>query len=132
MKAHWRALSCAFFIFAGLGMSDSQAQESAVQPSVLHIQQSKTTSNPNFPAFLGMYHVLEGAHSAAELVALTGTISLKNYAPRFSEVLFLIVYWQEACPAHDINLTQAAGIVWSDILKNPSESDSVFALNLEF
>jgi hypothetical protein len=78
-----------------------------------------------------MYHVLDGAKSPAEALALTGTISLKNYDPRFSEVLWLLVYWQGKCPAHDINLTEAS-ILWSDIVKNPSQSDSTFNLNLDF
>ena len=132
MKAHWSTVFCALFIFAGLGVSDLQAQESALQPSVLHMQKSATTSQPNFPAFLGMYQVADGANSPVEALALTGTLSLKNYDPTFSEVLFLIVYWQGTCPANDINLTQAAGIIWSDIVKNPSQSDSKFNVNLDF
>jgi hypothetical protein len=101
MKAHWRAVFCAVFLFAGSGMSDLQAQESAVVPSVLHIQQSQTTSQTGFPTYLAMYHALDGAKSPAEALALTGTISLKNHDPRFSEVLWLLVYWQGECPAHD-------------------------------
>jgi hypothetical protein len=132
MKAYWGAVCCAVFIFAGLGVSGLQAQESAVQPSVLHIVQSRTTSLPNFPTYLAMYHVLDGASSPAELLGLSGTISLKNYDPTFSEVLWILVYWQGKCPAHDIDLTQAAGALWSDILKNPSQSDSTFNVNLDF
>lgn len=132
MKAHWSAVFCALFTFAGLGMSDLRAQESTIQPAVLHMQQSKTTAKPNFPTFLGMYQVADGAKSPVEALALTGTLSLKNYDPTFSEVLFLIVYWQGTCPADDINLTQAAGIIWSDILKNPSLSDSTLNVNFDF
>jgi hypothetical protein len=132
MKAHWSTVFCALFIFAGLGVSDLQAQESALQPSVLHMQKSATTSQPNFPAFLGMYQVADGANSPVEALALTGTLSLKNYDPTFSEVLFLIVYWYGTCPANDINLTQAAGIIWSDIVKNPSLSDSTLNVNFNF
>jgi hypothetical protein len=132
MKAHWSAVSCALFIFAGLGMSDLRAQESTIQPAVLHMQKSTTTAKPNFPTFLGMYQVAGGANSPVEALALTGTLSLKNYDPTFSEVLFLIVYWQGTCPAHDINLTQAAGVIWSDILKNPSLSDSTLNVNFNF
>ena len=131
MKAHWRAVFCAFFIFAGLGMSDVRAQESAMQPSVLHIVQSQTTSQLNFPTYLAMYHVLDGAKSPAELLALTGTLSLTNYDPRFSEVLWILAYWQGECPAHDFSLSNAT-IFWSDILKNPSQSDSTFTVNLVF
>jgi hypothetical protein len=47
-----------------------QAQESAalssVPPSVLHIVQSQTTSKPNFPTYLAMYHVLNSANSSIE------------------------------------------------------------------
>jgi len=132
MKTHWSAVFCAMIVFSVVGISDLQAQENAVQPSVLHIVQSQTTSKPNFPTFLGMYQVLNGANSPTEAVSLTGTISLKNYDPSFSEVLWILAYWQGKCPAHDINLTHAAGIVWSDILKNPSQSGSTFNVNLDF
>jgi hypothetical protein len=113
-------------------MPDVRAQEIAPKPSVLHIQKSTTTAETGFPTFLGMYHVLDGAKSTVEARSLTGTISLKNFDPTFSEVLFLLVYWQGTCPANDINLTQAAGIVWSDILKNPTQSDSTLAVNFIF
>jgi hypothetical protein len=42
-----------------------------------------------------------------------------------------LAYWQEKCPAHDISLSGAT-IIWSDILKNPSLSDSTFTVNLDF
>ncbi len=132
MKAHWSAACCAVLIFAGFGMSDLQAQQSAVQPSVLHMVQTQTTSKPNFPTFLGMYQVLNGANSPLDAVSLRGTLSLKNYDPTFSEVLWILAYWQGKCPVHDINLTHAAGILWSDILKNPSQSNSTFNVNLDF
>lgn len=131
MKAHWILVFCALFIFAGFGTSPLQAQESATQPSVLHIVQSQTTSQTGFPTYLAMYHVLDGAKSPADLMALTGTISLKNFDPTFSEVLWILAYWQGNCPAHDINLTEAT-LIWSDILKNPSQSESTFPVNLDF
>jgi hypothetical protein len=134
MKAHWSAVFCAFLIFARLGTSNLQAQESAIQTSVLHIQQTQTTSQGSqngFPTFLAMYHVLDGAKSPAEALSLTGTISLKNYGPRFSEVLWILTYWQGKCPVHDITLSEAT-MLWSDILKNPSQSDSTFTVNLDF
>ena len=134
MKAHWSAVFCAFFVFARLGTSNLQAQQSAIQPSILHIQQTQTTSQGSqngFPTFLAMYHVLDGAKSPAEALSLTGTISLKNYDSRFSEVLWILTYWQGKCPAHDITLSEAT-ILWSDILKNPSQSDSIFTVNLDF
>jgi hypothetical protein len=132
MKACWRIICCAIFTFAGLGLADLWAQENAAEPSVLHIQQSTTTSQPLSPTFLAMYQVLDGAKSPAEALALTGTISLKNFDPAFSQVLWLLVYWQGECPAHDINLSRAAGFLWSDIVKNPSQSDSTFPVNLIF
>jgi hypothetical protein len=122
-------------MLAGLGLSHLWAQDGASQPSVLHIQQSQTTSQGSqkgFPTFLAMYSVLDGAKSQAEALSLNGTISLKNYDPTFSEVLWLLVYWQGECPAHDINLTKAAGTFWIDIIKNPSQSDSTFPVNLDF
>jgi len=43
----------------------------------------------------------------------------------------LITYWQGTCPVNDQSLA-GANYVWSDILKNPSQSDSVFRVNLHF
>jgi hypothetical protein len=128
-------LKVAILILVSGGKYNLWAQESALQPAVLHMQQTRTTSQGSqngFPTYLAMYRVLDSANSQAEAMALTGTLSLKNYDPTFSEVLFLIVYWQGTCPANDINLTQAAGIIWSDIVKNPSQSDSMFNVNLDF
>jgi hypothetical protein len=75
--------------------------------------------------------LLEGAKSTAEARALTGTISLRNYSSNFSEVLWLLVYWQGECPADDQSLA-GANFIWSDILKNPSQSTSNFPVNLTF
>lgn len=134
MKARWSAVFGAFFIVAGLGTSNLQAQESAIAASVLHIQQTQTISQGSqngFPTYLAMYHVLDGAKSPAEALSLMGTISLKNHDPTFSEVLWILAYWQGKCPAHDINLSEAISL-WSDILKNPSQSYSTFTVNLDF
>jgi hypothetical protein len=134
MKAHWIAVFCAVFIFTSLEISYLHAQDSTTAPAVLHIQQSKTISHGSqngFPTFLAMYHVLDSASSPAEALALTGTLSLKNHDPTFSEVLWVLAYWQGKCPAHDINLTEAT-VIWSDILKNPSLSDSTFPVSLNF
>ena len=57
------------------------------------MQQTQTTSQGSqngFPTYLAMYQVLDGAKSQAEMLTLTGTLSLKNFDPTFSEVLFLI------------------------------------------
>jgi hypothetical protein len=124
MKAGWRVVCCEVVILAGAGISSLWTQDGASQPSVLHIAQSQTTSQPStsqrgFPTYLAMYHVLDGAKSPVEFLGLTGTLSLKNFDPQFSEVLWLLVYWQGECPEHDITLSRAAGVLWSDILKNP-------------
>lgn len=136
MSPHWKlAVFAAILLTTGWGKCELWGQESLSTPAVLHIQQSTTTSQSSqngWPTFLAMYHVLGGAKSAADVLALKGTLSLKNYDPTFSEVLWLLVYWQGECPAHDINLSQAAGILWSDILKNPSQSDSSFPVDLVF
>jgi hypothetical protein len=136
MRTHRRiAMLAAVLTLAGWGNLDLLGQDDAVKPSVLHIQQTRTTSQGSqngFPTFLAMYHVLNGANSSVDMVGLNGTISLKNYDPTFSEVLWQLVYWQGECPVHDINLTQAAGTLWSDIIKNPSQSESSFPVNLIF
>ena len=115
----------------GFGKSDIWGQQAAAQPSVLHIQHSVTTAKTGFPQFLYMYHLLDGPNSSAGAQALTGTISLQNYSSNFSEVLWLLVYWQGKCPVDDQTLT-GANFIWSDILKNPSQSDSNFPVNLKF
>lgn len=135
MKASWRIIGCGILMLVGVGTLNLWAQ-GASQPLVLHIAQTQTTSQPStskdgIPTYLAMYHVLDGANSPAELVRLTGTLSVRNYDPRFSEVLWLLVYWQGECPAHDISLSGAV-VLWSDIVKNPSQSDSSFPVNLEF
>jgi len=119
---------CAIFLAAIIEVS----QASAAEPSVLHIVQSRTTIQTDFPTYLATYHVLGGASSPAEALALTGTLSLKNDAPIFSEVLWVLVYWQgEKCPSNLAAINQAQ-ILWSDIVKNPTQSDSTFRVNLDF
>ena len=130
MIAHRRMLILAA-ILIGHGVGNLWAQEYAANPSVLHIQHSVTTSKTGFPQFLYMYHVLRGAKSAAEVQALTGTISLKNYSSNFSEVLWLLAYWNGKCPLNDQSL-RGANFIWSDILKNPSRSLSEFPVDLRF
>ena len=125
-----RMVLAATLIALGFGPCKSWGLDDG-HPSVLHIHPSVTTSQNNFPKFLYMYHVLDGAKSSAEAQALTGTISLENHSPNFSEVLWVLVYWQGTCPAHDINLTNA-NFMWSDILKNPSQSGSKFDVDLHF
>lgn len=125
---------CTVFIFAGTGLSNLQAQESNSRPSVLHIQQTQTALPPNgsVPTFLATYHVLDGAKSPANLLALKGTLSMKNDTADFSQVLWVLVYWQGECPAHDIGLKKIAGYLWLDITKNPSRTDSKFPVDLQF
>ena len=124
------AILAALLISVG-GKCDVWAQQNPGQPYVLHIQRSETVSKTGFPQFLYMYRVLDGAQSPAEALALTGTISLKNYSPNFSEVLWLLAYWQGKCPVDDHSLS-GANFLWSDILKNPSQSTSNFPVNLTF
>jgi hypothetical protein len=135
VKALSRVLSCAIFIFVRLGISDLQAQQSAVPPSVLHIVQTQTTAPPTtgeVPTFLTTYHVLNGAKSPANLLALKGTLSMKNDSQNFSQVLWVLVYWQGECPTHDIDLAQIAGYLWLDITKNVTKSDLTFPVDLQF
>lgn len=137
MKADWRVVLCAaIFVVNGLGLTlRAQENSDSVAASVLHIPQTQTTSQGSqhgFPTFLSMYHVLDAGKSPIEALALTGTLSIRNYDPTFGEVLWTLVYWQGECPAHDISLSSAAGIVWSDIVKNPSQSASTFPVNLTF
>jgi hypothetical protein len=113
------------------GTCELWAQENDVTPSVLHIQHSVTTAQTGFPQYLYMYHVLDGAKSSAEALALAGTISLANQTPNFSEVLWLLAYWQGECPVDDQSLA-GANFIWSDILKNPSQTDSEFRVDLHF
>lgn len=132
MKAHWRlGAVAAFLTWAGCWEHTLAAQEEAQAAAVLHIQQSQTTSKTNFPTYLTMYHVLDGAKSPAEALGLSGTISLDNYSSTFSEVLWVLVDWEGQCPAHDLSLARAH-YLWSDILKNPSKSESSFSVNLYF
>ena len=121
----------AVFLSVASRKAELWAQEIPKQPSVLHIQHSVTTTKTGFPQFLYMYHLLDGARSLAQAQALTGKISIENYSPNFSEVLWLIAYWQGRCPVNDQSLS-GANFVWSDILKNPSETDSEFRVDLQF
>lgn len=106
------------------------AQE-ASNSSVLHIQHSVTTYLPGFPQFIYTYHLANGAQSALGAQALKGTISLANNSANFSEVLWLLVYWPGSCPVADQGLAGAT-YIWSDILKNPTQSDSEFPVDLNF
>jgi hypothetical protein len=133
MNAYWKAaVRAAIVILGGCAGCDLWAQQNLANDlSVLHIQHSLTTSRSGFPQFLYMYNVLDGAKSPAEVTTLTGTISLQNHTSNFSEVLWLLAYWKGECPVNDRNLT-GANFIWSDILKNPSQSDSKFPVNLHF
>jgi hypothetical protein len=131
MSAYRRAAILATVLISmGSGNFHLWAQENDGQPSVLHIQRSVTTSQTGFPTFVYIYHLLDGAKSTAEARALAGTISLNNYSSNFSEVLWLLAYWDGECP---VNATLAgANYIWSDILKNPSQSNVHFPVNLTF
>jgi hypothetical protein len=132
MSAYWRTVvRAAIFVLVGWEVCDLQAQENVGDPSVLHIRHSVTTSNTGFPQFLYMYHVLAVPRSTAEARALSGNISLDNHSPNFSEVLWLLAYWEGTCPVNDQSL-RGANFIWSDILKNPSQSLSNFRVDLQF
>jgi hypothetical protein len=134
MKSYSKVFFGVVFLFSGLGISNLQAQESPIAPTVLHIHQSQTTAPPNtsVPTFLATYQVLDGAKSPTNVLSLQGTLSLKNDSQNFSQVLWTLVYWKGKCPAHDIDLTKIAGFLWSDITKNPSHSENSFPVNLVF
>lgn len=135
MKAYQTAVFCALSLSIGSGIPSLQAQETASKPWVLHIVQTQTTAPPTtgeVPTFLATYHVLDGAKSPANLLALKGTLSMKNDSLNFSQVLWVLVYWQGECPTHDINLEKIAGYLWLDITKNVTQSDSEFPVNLQF
>ena len=133
MNTSWKMLvRAAIFILASQGICHAQEQQNAVAPSVLHIQHSVSTSKTGFPQFGYIHRVLDGAKSTAEARALTGTITLENHSPNFSEVLWLLAYWEGTCPAKvDANIT-GGHFLWSDILKNPAESTSKFPVDLLF
>jgi hypothetical protein len=130
MKAFRRiVLLTAIFIF--VGNFDARGQEDSSNSRVLHIQRSVTTSQTGFPQYIFLYRLLADANFTGEAQALSGTISLKNTTPNFSEVLWLLAYWAGPCPANDQSLS-GASFIWSDILKNPSQSNSKFPVNLQF
>ena len=126
-----KALLASMLFFVIPATCNLWGQEDAGTASVLQIQQSVTTSKTGFPQFLYMYQMLDGARSAASAKALTGTISIQNYSPNFSEVLWLLAYWEGKCPVDDQSL-RGANFLWSDILKNPSQSTSEFPVSLHF
>jgi hypothetical protein len=136
MKTYQRVVICAAIcMLAGLGISNLRAQETALNPSVLHIVQTQTTAPPTtgqVPTFLATYHLLNGATSPTNLLALKGTLSMNNDSQNFSQVLWVLVYWQGECPANDINLEKIAGFLWFDITKNVTQSDSKFSVDLQF
>ena len=97
----------------------------------LHIHHTVTTSQTNFPQSLYMYHVLDGANSNGAVHGLRGTISLRNHGPEFSEVLWELAYWQAECPVNDQSLA-GANIFWTEIQKNPNQSEVTLAVDLHF
>jgi hypothetical protein len=132
MSINWRMLIlAAVLIPAGGGSYDLWAQQNPGHPLVLHIQHSVTTSQTYFPQYIYTYEVLDGGNSTAVARALTGNISLTNDSPDFSEVLWLLAYWQGDCTVQDQTLA-GANFIWSDILKNPSQSTSNFPVDLHF
>jgi hypothetical protein len=124
----------AVFITVSVASCSLWGQGNSAAPSVLHIQRSVTSSQNSIngvPQFLFMYHAQNGATSPAQALSLKGGISLKNDSANFSEVLWLVAYWKGKCPVNDQSLA-GANFIWSDILKNPSPSDSNFRVDLQF
>lgn len=136
MKTYCKVIVFAVLVlFVGQGTSKLWAADDPVTPSVLHIRQSQTVtqgSQNGFPTFLAVYHVLDGVKSSGEALALSGTLSLNNATPTFSEVLWSLVYYQGECPADTDLSGNGSTIIWQEILKNPSKSDSTFNVNFSF
>src|SRR5579871_693671 len=116
MKTFWRTIVFSVLVlFVDLGTCNVFGEETPKTPSVLHIVQSQTTSQGSqqgFPTFLRVYKVLDGLKSPAEALSLTGTLSLKNDTPTFSEVLWVLVYYQGKCPADTDLSLNGATIIW--------------------
>lgn len=129
-----RFLSTMLLMLSCSGLCGLQAQERLARRPVLHMQQSvkSTDLNPYNPVLLKMYQVLDGANSTAQARALSGTISLQNTTADFSQVLMIVANWQGQCPANDENLTTASSFLWSDILKNPSQSTVTLGVDVHF
>lgn len=136
MKANWKTgvLALTLTLLTGLTI-DARAQDDEARPDgashVLHIQHTETTTEVGFPQYLFMYHVLDGAQSNGEVRALHGTIALTNHSPEFSEVLWVLAYWQGQCPADDQSLA-GANPIWTEIQKNPAKSDVTLPVDLHF
>lgn len=129
MKAILQALILTTLLL-GIASRGLWAQANST-PDVLHIQYSVTTSTLNFPQYFHLFKVLNGEKSPLQASALTGTLTLTNDSPNFSEVLWLLAYWKDKCPSEQYNF-QNAIFIWSDILKNPSQSASQFPVDLHF
>lgn len=136
MKTDWVILAA---IFLGFPSFQAQAQEADWSGGgaadrdhgVLHIQHTVTTSQSNFPQSLFMYQVLGGAGSHGEVRSLEGTISLTNHGAEFSEVLWMLAYWDGECPADDQSLA-GAHVIWTEIQKNPARSEVALPVDLHF
>jgi hypothetical protein len=130
MNACRRMIARTALLLMVLGWACNVWGQERTEDAVLHMQHSVTTAKTGFPTFIYIDRVLDGASSTAEARALTGTISLNNANTNFSEVLWLLVYWQGECPTKAT--LNGANFIWSDILKNPSQSDSNFTVDLHF
>lgn len=130
MRTYWGMAIATAVVLLTVG-GKLWAQVVADKPAILHIQRSVSTWRTGFPQFVYSYRVLDGVRSAAAARALTGTISLENSSPNFSEVLWVLVSWQGKCPGDGGDLDNAS-VVWTDILKNPTQSTSTFPVNLQF
>lgn len=136
MKTYWKQLALATLVlFVSQVTHKLWGAQNPATPSVLHIAQSQTVtvgSQNGWPTFQGVYKVLDGAKSSAEALSLTGTLSLNNSTPTFSEVLWILVSYEGACPADTDLSLNGASTLWMEILKNPSQSNSSFNVNFTF
>jgi hypothetical protein len=138
MKTCWRSVLWASILLLTGGIaSHAWAQDEEWHLSghddhrVLHIQHTVTTSTVGFPQSLFMYHILDAANSTGEVRALRGTISLKNHGSEFSEVLWVLNYWQGQCPVDDQSLA-GSNTIWTEIQKNPTKSEDTIRVDLHF
>ncbi|HEY7889849.1 MAG TPA: hypothetical protein VIC29_16635 [Steroidobacteraceae bacterium] len=140
MRVDWKPVFLALsFMVLGGGALKAPAQEADWGGAgdgdrdhrELHIQHTVTTSQTNFPQSLFMYHVLDGPDSNGEVHGLRGTISLRNHGAEFSEVLWELAYWQGSCPVDDQSLA-GANIFWTEIQKNPNQSEVTLPVDLHF
>jgi len=86
-----KVVLASILFLTGLANCALWGQETIETASVLHIQQSVTTSKTGFPQFISMYQVLDGAKSAASALSV---ICTRTVARAGSSVK---ATWRSAC-----------------------------------